>query len=171
VPLQLAQLREAGMQVQSLFLDSTTETLVHRFSETRRRHPLSRDDSLQDTRRDLVDAIEHERELLAELRERALVIDTSLIRSAQLQGYVKALAAAPRGQLTLQGQIETMRQEIARLRGSLEEQTNELANTQRQQRDQSSDFDSRLRKFEPIAVEIEHCAHLFKAHDVQIDRS
>ncbi len=101
VPLQLAQLREAGMQVQSLFLDSTTETLVHRFSETRRRHPLSRDDSLQDTRRDLVDAIEHERELLAELRERALVIDTSLIRSAQLQGYVKALAAAPRGQLTL----------------------------------------------------------------------
>ena len=43
VPLQLAQLREAGMQVQSLFLDSTTETLVHRFSETRRRHPLSRE--------------------------------------------------------------------------------------------------------------------------------
>jgi len=101
VPQQLAQLRAAGLQVQSLFLDSTTETLVHRFSETRRRHPLSRDESLQDTRRDLIDAIEHERELLADLRERALVIDTSLIPSSQLQGYVKALAAAPRGQLTL----------------------------------------------------------------------
>lgn len=101
VPLQLALLSEAGVQVQSLFLDSTTETLVHRFSETRRRHPLSRDDSLQDARRDLVDAIEHERELLGDLREHTLVIDTSIIRSTQLQGYVKALAAAPRGQLTL----------------------------------------------------------------------
>lgn len=79
-----------------------------------------------------------------------------------LRGQIEAmlsrldrLEASARGQLTLQGQIESMRQEIARLRGTLEEQTNELTNTQRQQRDQHSDFDTRLRKFEPVAVEID----------------
>jgi RNase adapter protein RapZ len=47
-----------------LFLDATTDTLVRRFSETRRMHPLSLKDS-HDQRRALVDAIEHERELLS----------------------------------------------------------------------------------------------------------
>jgi UPF0042 nucleotide-binding protein len=43
LPLVPAQLRELmkGVAVRSLFLDSTTDTLVRRFSETRRRHPLS----------------------------------------------------------------------------------------------------------------------------------
>src|SRR6185369_15095278 len=41
VPAQLRALRDQGVQVTSLFLDATTDTLVRRFSETRRRHPLS----------------------------------------------------------------------------------------------------------------------------------
>ena len=41
VPTQLRQLRAEGVNLQSLFLDATTDTLVRRFSETRRRHPLS----------------------------------------------------------------------------------------------------------------------------------
>jgi UPF0042 nucleotide-binding protein len=100
VPQQLRQLRDSGVAVQSLFLDANTETLVRRFSETRRLHPLSRVDA-SDQHRALVDAIELERELLGEMREQAHVLDTSMIRSSQLQGYVKSLISAPSTQLTL----------------------------------------------------------------------
>ena len=93
-------LRERGVVVQSLFLDAGTETLVRRFSETRRLHPLSRMDA-SDQHRALVDAIELERELLGEMRDQAHVLDTSMIRPSQLQGYVKSLISAPVNQLTL----------------------------------------------------------------------
>jgi UPF0042 nucleotide-binding protein len=49
----------------------------------------------------LTQAIELERELLADLRDGADVIDTSIIRPAQLQSYVKALISAPESALTL----------------------------------------------------------------------
>ncbi len=100
VPQQLRQLREQGMTVQSIFLDSSTETLVRRFSETRRLHPLSRIDA-SDQHRALVDAIELERELLSDMRDAAHTLDTSMIRASQLQGYVKSLVATPALQLTL----------------------------------------------------------------------
>jgi UPF0042 nucleotide-binding protein len=104
VPQQLEDLRQRGIAVKSLFLDANTETLVRRYSETRRKHPLSQLDSghgEQDARRALVDAIELERNLLAELREQAHVIDSSIIRPSQLQGYVKTLISTPSKQLTL----------------------------------------------------------------------
>ncbi len=100
VPRQLAQLRQEGVQVKTIFLDANTDTLVHRFSETRRKHPLSSSQT-GDQRRALTDAIEMERELLAQLREDSHVIDSSLIRSTQLQGYIKALIESPATQLTL----------------------------------------------------------------------
>ncbi len=104
VPQQLDSLRREGVVLRSLFLDSTTDALVHRYSETRRRHPLSRQDPLPDLpehQRALVQSIELERELLADLRDGADVIDTSIIRPAQLQSYIKALIAAPQSALTL----------------------------------------------------------------------
>ena len=104
LPEQFAVLQAQGLQVKSLFLDANTETLVRRYSETRRKHPLSQsisDHSLQDQRRALVDAIELERELLTELRDHAHVIDTSIIRPSQLQGYVKSLISTSGAQLTL----------------------------------------------------------------------
>ena len=104
VPEQLAALRKQGVMVKPLFLDATTGTLVRRYSETRRKHPLSQsaaEHSVQDQRRALVDAIELERELLADLREQAHVIDTSIIRPSQLQGYVKSLISTFGDQLTL----------------------------------------------------------------------
>lgn len=104
VPEQLATLRTQGVSVKSLFLDATTGTLVRRYSETRRKHPLSQaasEHSPLDQRRALVDAIELERELLADLRENAHVIDTSIIRPSKLQGYVKSLISTPIEQLTL----------------------------------------------------------------------
>jgi len=104
VPRQLADLRRQGITLQPIFLDATTATLVQRFSETRRRHPLSRKEvnvGEAEHQHALVDAIELERELLADLREQAHVIDTSIIRSAQLQGYVKSMISAGASQLTL----------------------------------------------------------------------
>jgi len=98
VPQHLAALRESGITVRSLFLDATTDTLVRRYSETRRRHPLSQGGTQE---RALVQAIELERELLADLRDQAHVIDTSFIRAAQLQRHVKDLVSAPASQLTL----------------------------------------------------------------------
>ena len=100
VPEQLKQLRLQGVAVRSLFLDAKTETLVRRFSETRRLHPLSRIEA-SDQHRTLADAIEAERKLLCDIREQAHVLDTSMIRSSQLQGYVKSLVSAPINQLTL----------------------------------------------------------------------
>jgi RNase adapter protein RapZ len=108
VPDQLRELRRRGVNLRPLFLDSTTETLVRRFSETRRRHPLSvtRERGMDhpqaaDLQRALIESIELERELLSDLREQAHVIDTSVIQPAQLQAHVKALVAAPESQLTL----------------------------------------------------------------------
>lgn len=104
VPEQLSALRRQGVAVKPLFLDATTDTLVRRYSETRRKHPLSQRDEktpVPDQQRALIDAIELERELLAALREQAHIIDTSIIRPSQLQGYVKSLISAPGGQLTL----------------------------------------------------------------------
>ena len=95
LPAQLQPLRRQGVVVHSLFLDATTGTLVRRFSETRRRHPLSRRRTAARGRKRMVEAIELERELLADLRDQSHVIDTSTIRPAQLQSYVKALLAAP----------------------------------------------------------------------------
>ena len=104
LPHQLIALRAQGVAVQPLFLDASTDTLVRRYSETRRRHPLSQAGSAPaapDQRQALVEAIELERRLLADLREQAHVIDTSIIRPAQLQAYVKSLITTPGGQLTL----------------------------------------------------------------------
>ena len=104
VPAQLAVLRQRGMAVLALFLDATTETLLRRYSETRRKHPLSQttpDHGEQAARRALLEAIELERTLLAGLREHAHVIDSSIIRPTQLQAYVKAMISTAAQQLTL----------------------------------------------------------------------
>lgn len=104
VPTQLKTLRERGIVVKPVFLDATTGTLVRRYSETRRKHPLSQPSghhAARDARRALVEAIELERELLAVLREQSYVIDTSIIRPSQLQGYVKTLITSTSPQMTL----------------------------------------------------------------------
>jgi RNase adapter protein RapZ len=122
VPAHLQRLRDLGWDLRGIFLDASTETLIHRFSETRRRHPLSQHlrrsapraatDGLSwhkqsaqsdqsDQQHALLDAIELERNMLSGLRELAQVIDTSVLRSAQLQTAVKALIDAPADRPTL----------------------------------------------------------------------
>jgi UPF0042 nucleotide-binding protein len=104
VPEQLARLRAMGLRVTTLFLDASTETLVRRYSETRRKHPLSQIDfelGMGNPYPALVEAIELERSMLEAIRADSHVIDSSIIRSAQLQGYVKALIGSAPSQLTL----------------------------------------------------------------------
>ena len=103
LPRRLARLQndpDRPVDLTTVFLDATTETLVRRFSETRRLHPLSLK-AANDQHRALIDAIEHERELLAELREQALVIDTSLIRPMRLRSQVKDMLGTTQASLTL----------------------------------------------------------------------
>ena len=100
VPLLLHGLRDKGVALRQIFLDASDHTLVRRFSETRRRHPLSLPGD-GDPGQALVQAIAREREVLADLRERAVVIDTSHLLPAQLLATVKDLIAAPAAQLTL----------------------------------------------------------------------
>ena len=100
VPAQLDKLRAAGAQVQLIYMDALRDTLIRRFSETRRRHPLT-NETLQAGPRALVQMIDEERALLADLREQAHVIDTSNVRVSQLQAYIKELMQAPASSLTL----------------------------------------------------------------------
>lgn len=100
LPARLRAIADRGVRLTTLFLDTTTDTLVRRFSETRRMHPLSHKDT-QDQRRALMDAIELERELLAELREHALVLDTSLLKASHLRSQVKAMLQHTPGTLTV----------------------------------------------------------------------
>ncbi len=100
LPQRLRAIQARGLPFTVLFLDTTTETLVRRFSETRRMHPLSLKDT-QDQRRALVDAIEQERELLSELREHALVLDTSHLKASHLRSEVKSLLHRAPATLTL----------------------------------------------------------------------
>jgi RNase adapter protein RapZ len=100
---QIDSLRRQGVALTSLFLDAGTDTLVRRFSETRRPHPLANAalEAAPDTRHALVEAIEVERQLLGGLRDISTVIDTSLLRPAQLRQRVRELVQARRSALTL----------------------------------------------------------------------
>ena len=101
IPELVAQLRSHGTEVIQLFLDAGNDVIMRRYSETRRKHPLTRNTS-DDQDKDLLAAIEQERLLLAPLRERAYVIDTSMTRAAQLRTQVKELLTiSNQTQLTL----------------------------------------------------------------------
>ena len=99
----IQQLRSEGVAIQVIFLDASTDALVRRFSETRRPHPLSTEiaSDAPDDRHALIDAIEIERGLLADLREVASVVDTSQLRPAQLRIWVRDMVRAGGNRLTL----------------------------------------------------------------------
>lgn len=104
LPAVLQQLRASGHDIQTLFLTASTETLVARFSETRRRHPLTRHISQLHQGEDtpsLIECIEAEREILAEIQLLAQVIDTSDLSANQLRNWIKELIAQAPTHLTL----------------------------------------------------------------------
>ena len=75
----LDELKASGLDLKVMFLEADEETLLHRYKETRRRHPLARSGRI-------VDGVREERELLAPLRERAdVVIDTTDLTGGALR--------------------------------------------------------------------------------------
>ncbi len=95
LPQQIKQLKLQGIDVHLLFLDAQTDTLVKRFSESRRRHPLS-DDKLT-----LPECVQRERELLADIASIGHHIDTSDLRANALRSWVKDFIKMDRANLTL----------------------------------------------------------------------
>jgi RNase adapter protein RapZ len=95
LPGQLAGFRQQAIDVRMLFIEAKTETLIKRFSETRRRHPLS------DGVLTLPECIIRERELLAALAEQAHRIDTSDLSPNSLRAWVKDIVGVGGAGLTL----------------------------------------------------------------------
>jgi UPF0042 nucleotide-binding protein len=75
-----ARLRAEGHRVEVLFLEAPDDVLLRRYSETRRRHPLSGDQ--------LSDGIHRDRALLAELRENATVLNTGRLNVHELRALI-----------------------------------------------------------------------------------
>jgi UPF0042 nucleotide-binding protein len=98
-PRMIRDLREQGYQIRILFLDCDDSVLIRRFSETRRTHPLARG-------RPLLEGIELERSLLAELRDMSdVVIDTSSYNVHQLKEAIQSqleVSASDRLQILVQ---------------------------------------------------------------------
>ncbi|WP_416047534.1 RNase adapter RapZ [Cupriavidus basilensis] len=107
-------------QVRVVFLTANTDALVQRYSETRRRHPLSmraamaglsanpKNENLADSTAEaafndtsLIEAIEMERELLSPLAEAAHRIDTSNVRTNTLRAWIKEFVRGDDLKLTL----------------------------------------------------------------------
>ena len=84
-----------GWTVRFLYLDAKTDTLVKRYSETRRRHPFS------DDTRTLGEAIEFEREMLSDVRLLGYTVDTSDLSPAALRAYMKDFISVDPSKLTL----------------------------------------------------------------------
>jgi RNase adapter protein RapZ len=99
--LLIEELKAEGVRIRPIFLDANTDALVRRFSETRRPHPLTAAPTTGDGARALIEAIELERDLLADLREISTVIDTSQLRPALLRSWVRSLVGARDAALTL----------------------------------------------------------------------
>jgi len=89
LPDQVAAFEQQGFSVHTLFLTANDAALIQRFSETRRRHPLSRAGGEHDV--SLQDAITSERERLLPLLQISAVIDTSILKARQLQQWIKEL--------------------------------------------------------------------------------
>ncbi len=95
LPQHLATLRGTGTDVKVLFLMAKDDTLIQRFSETRRRHPLG------DGQRTLPESIARERELLEDIAALSHHIDTSELRPNALRAWVREFVEVPAAGLTL----------------------------------------------------------------------
>jgi UPF0042 nucleotide-binding protein len=95
LPQTVAALKEKGVDARLLFLEAKDETLIKRFSETRRRHPLSEGGLT------VAESIARERELLGDIGESGHHIDTSELSPNTLRSWIKNLVEVDRSRLTL----------------------------------------------------------------------
>lgn len=91
LPRQLDELRARGIDARFIFLDAKEETLIRRYSETRRRHPLAT------AERTLIEAIAEERRRLEGIVNLGHHIDTSDLRPNALREWIRQLIAVEPG--------------------------------------------------------------------------
>ncbi|WP_334188834.1 RNase adapter RapZ [Noviherbaspirillum sp.] len=104
LPEDIQWLKDEGHDVKVLFLTAKTESLIARFSETRRSHPLShrvRASQLTDNQPTLTECILSEREMLSTIEGIGHVIDTSGLSANKLRAWIKELIETERAPLTL----------------------------------------------------------------------
>ena len=104
LPACIRTLKEGGHDVKVMFLTASTHSLVARFSETRRSHPLShhlRPNHNPASRRTLIECIAEERERLSAIEKLGLVIDTSDLSANKLRAWIKELVEIERAPLIL----------------------------------------------------------------------
>jgi RNase adapter protein RapZ len=94
LPEYIAKLKERGFESRVLYLEASTPTLLRRFSETRRRHPLAGQLTLPE-------AIERERALLENVAPLGQRLDTSELQPRVLQNWIRDLLGIGSGALTL----------------------------------------------------------------------
>ncbi len=97
-------LRSGGISVQVIFLNAQTQTLIQRYSETRRRHPLSlRPQRISGQEGEaaassLLECIEHERRILSDIESLGMSLDTTDLKPASLRAWIReflSLTPAP----------------------------------------------------------------------------
>ena len=97
----IAELRRSVPRLRILFLDCATRELVRRYEQTRRRHPLSTGDTLED-------AIEAERSLLEPVRADAdVVIDTTDLNVHQLRDRIRGAFGQPDSDVGMQTAVRS----------------------------------------------------------------
>ena len=95
LPEHIARLRSRGVDCRVLYLEAAPGTLLRRFSETRRRHPLAGQGLT------LSEAIERERALLASVAALGQRIDTSELQPRVLQNWIRDCIGLGSGSLAL----------------------------------------------------------------------
>lgn len=101
IPTIVAMLRANGHDVRVLFLTASNAALVQRYSETRRRHPMSMRVRPQGAEATLTESIQLERELLSPLVNISHVIDTSDLHPNTLRQWVRQFTDLPPAALVL----------------------------------------------------------------------
>ena len=76
-------------------------------------------------------------------------------RQTDIEQRLGRLEVSQKASLSRQNDIDSLRQEVAQLRGQLEDTLNQLQQAQKSQQDMSADMDSRLKRFEPTQVTID----------------
>ncbi len=89
-----------GQDVKIIFLNARTDVLIQRYSESRRRHPMSILPNVE-TPMSLAESIEKERELMGDLQDAGVVLDTSDLNPNVLRTWVRELVGSERAPLTL----------------------------------------------------------------------
>ena len=98
----IAGLARYGHDVKVLFLNARTDTLVQRYSETRRRHPLAMQlGSADESAPTLMESIDRERELMSSIEDLGLSIDTSDLHPNVLRQWVRDVVGLDRAAVTL----------------------------------------------------------------------